>query len=423
MNKNYALLFCLLIAYTSMLAQHMHRCGMDVYQQLRSQQDPDYLSRQEEMYRAVETYVRNHAGSRSDETFRIPVVFHVVYGNDEQNVSDEKLLEQLDILNRDYGRLNEDTVNTRPEFQPVASSTGIEFFLAEWDPQGNPTNGITRTQTDVGSFWLSMTDMKTTSAGGIDAWDVNHYLNIWVCNMAIPFLNVPFILGFATPPEGAPNWPAGSGAEQPQYDGVVLHYQIVGSIDAPDETFATISKGRTATHEVGHYLGLRHIWGDGDCSADDGLADTPTAGEAQQQTCDYTSNTCNDGPADLPDQIENYMDYTDENCMNMFTKEQTTAMRFIVENFRNDLLLGTKNAPGVPTTKARMFPNPVEDYARIQLEGKDVPTGISIYSMDQRLIKKMPYSEMLDLSDLERGLYFILVDYTNHKGFTRFSKK
>ena len=423
MNKNYALVFCLLIAYTSMLAQHMHRCGMDVYQQFRSQQDADYMSRQEEMYRAVETYVRNNAGSRSDETFRIPVVFHVVYGNDEQNVSDEKLFEQLYILNRDYGRLNEDTVNTRPEFQPVASSTGIEFFLAEWDPQGNPTNGITRTQTDVGSFWLSMTDMKITSAGGMDAWDVNHYLNIWVCNMAIPFLNIPFILGFATPPEGAPNWPDGSAAEQPQYDGVVLHYQIVGSIDNPDETFATISKGRTATHEVGHYLGLRHIWGDGDCTADDGLADTPTAGEAQQQTCDYTSNTCNDGPADLPDQIENYMDYTDENCMNMFTKEQTTAMRFVIENFRNDLLLGTQQLPESMNSAVRIFPNPVENFAHLQFEGQEKPTAVSIYSMEQRLIKKLPYTDMLDLSDIESGLYFILVNYKNHNGFTRFSKK
>ena len=423
MNKNYLLLFCFLINYASFFAQQSYRCGMDVYQHYRSQQDASYLSRQEEMYRSIETYVRNNPSSRNEETLRIPVVFHVVYGNDEQNVSDEKLFEQLDILNRDYARLNEDTINTRPEFLPVASATGIEFFLAEWDPQGNPTNGITRTQTDVGSFWLSMTDMKTTSAGGIDAWDVNHYLNIWVCNMAIPIFNVPFILGFATPPEGAPNWPQGSGAEQPQYDGVVLHYQIVGSIDNPDATFATISKGRTATHEVGHYLGLRHIWGDGDCSVDDGLDDTPTTGEAQQQTCDYSSNTCNDGPGDLPDQIENYMDYTDENCMNMFTKEQATAMRFVIENFRNDLLLGTHPKPQMLNSEVLIFPNPVEDLAHLQIEGNENPKSISMYSVEHRLIKKMPYGSTIDLSDLDSGIYLIVLEYKNHKGFTRISKK
>jgi hypothetical protein len=354
--------------------------------------------------------------------YRIPVVFHVIYRNDAQNVTDEKLLEQLDILNRDYGRLNEDTVNTRQEFLPVAASTGIEFYMAQWDPEGNPTNGITRTETSTNSFWLTMTDMKSTANGGKDAWDVNQYLNIWVCNMAIPILNTPFILGFATPPTGAPNWPDGSGAEQPQYDGVVLHYQVAGSIDNPDQTFASISKGRTATHEVGHYLGLRHIWGDGDCTEDDGLFDTPEAADAQQQTCDYSTNTCTDAANDLPDQIENYMDYTDENCMNMFTQQQTAAMHYVLENFRPGILLGTQRLKD-DAFDFKIFPNPATGLIRITNSLGALMNKVEIYSLDGRRFENtMNENNAIDVSSLSPGVYFISVRNNEQIHAQRFLK-
>jgi hypothetical protein len=354
--------------------------------------------------------------------YRIPVVFHVIYRNDAQNVTDEKLLEQLDILNRDYGRLNEDTVNTRQEFLPVAASTGIEFYMAQWDPEGNPTNGITRTETSTNSFWLTMTDMKSTANGGKDAWDVNQYLNIWVCNMAIPILNTPFILGFATPPNGAPNWPDGSGAEQPQYDGVVLHYQVAGSIDNPDQTFASISKGRTATHEVGHYLGLRHIWGDGDCTEDDGLLDTPEAADAQQQTCDYSTNTCTDAANDLPDQIENYMDYTDENCMNMFTQQQTAAMHYVLENFRPGILLGTQRLKD-DAFDFKIFPNPATGLIRITNSLGALMNKVEIYSLDGRRHENiMKENNAIDVSALRPGVYFISVRNNEQIHVRRFLK-
>ncbi len=399
----------------SAFSQQAERCGHIRYMSEMEQKHPGYGEYRKQLDEQIARVARERVNREDGEIYRIPVVFHVVYRNDEQNVPDEKLFEQIDILNRDYGRLNEDTVNTRQEFLPVAASTGIEFFLAEWDPQGNPSNGITRTETSTNSFWLSMTGMKSDATGGADAWDVNQYLNIWVCNMAIPFINTPFILGFATPPNGAPNWPDGSGAEQPQYDGVVLHYEVVGSIDNPDQTFASISKGRTATHEVGHYLGLRHIWGDGDCTEDDGLDDTPEAAEAQQQTCDYSTNSCTDSVNDLPDQIENYMDYSDENCMNMFTQQQAAAMRYVLENFRSSILLSI-NEQKSAIKSITGYPNPANEFLNIYFEEKDEIKSVDIHASDGRFIRAVTTENgRINIGNLSSGIYFIYVH--NNNGF------
>lgn len=410
-------LFLLGLSFNFLLtnAQHFNRCGYDLYNNTCVSLDPQYIIRRSEIDQQISNFAVNSV-NRSEEILRIPVVFHVIYNNETQNLSDEKIQEQLDILNRDYGRLNADTSNTREEFLPVAASTGIEFYLAQWDPEGNSTTGITHTQTDQATFFnlqFDLNRMKSSSSGGVDAWDVNHYLNIWVCNLAVPILNTPLVLGFATPPNGAPNWPSGSAAEQPQYDGVVLHYEVVGENPNATGALATVNRGRTATHEVGHYLGLRHIWGDAQgqdgCSVDDGIEDTPNCSEAQQQTCDYTSNTCIDEPVDYPDQIENYMDYSDENCMNMFTLQQANAMRFVIENFRQDLLLSTNNIL-VKNTSISVFPNPVIDILNFKLPFESIShyENLQIVAIDGRIVKSLSsLNQSIDVSDLEAGIYFI----------------
>jgi hypothetical protein len=426
-----ALLVNLICAFGfNTIAQNIQRCGHDLYIQQRANTDSTYLNTRSEIDQLISDHAR-HNSNRSGEIYRIPVVFHVIYNSAEQNLPDSKIQEQLDILNRDYGRLNEDTVNTRSEFLPVAGSTGIEFYLAQWDPQGNSTTGITHTQTDRATFFNLQFDlnlMKSASTDGVDAWDVNHYLNIWVCNLSVPILNTPIILGFATPPDGAPNWPTGSAAEQPQYDGVVLHYEIVGENPNATGTFATINKGRTATHEVGHYLGLRHIWGDGQgqdgCSVDDGIEDTPNCADAQQQTCDYTSNTCTDSPIDFPDQIENYMDYSDENCMNMFTNQQANAMRFVVENFRQDLLLST---PTLNSTNLQLgiFPNPSARYVHLKFptENLEKVVKIQILDIDGRVVKTLSAGNQdIDIMDLHSGIYMLKVQYQSSFSCGRFVK-
>lgn len=420
----------MLIAFvSSLLGQSVHRCGDQLHKQHRSSLDSDYLSKRSALDHWIASSAQAQAG-RSTEVYRIPVVFHVIYNNAEQNISDAVIQDQLDILNADYNRLNADTTLTRPEFQDVAASAGIEFFLAEWDPQGNPTNGITRTETDQATFinlQLDLNRMKRASSGGVDAWDVNQYLNIWVCNLALPIINTPFILGFATPPDGAPNWPDGSAAEQPEYDGVVLHYEVVGSNPDASGALATVNRGRTAVHEVGHYLGLRHIWGDGQggdgCSVDDGLSDTPNAAEAQQQTCNYNTNTCDEGPGDLPDMLENYMDYSDENCMNMFTQQQVNAMRFVIENFRQSLLTSSQSAAR-KTDKLSVFPNPSSGL--IQFQGPSDLSNIRccIYnSLGQVvLIQTLNSSESLSVEHLQHGIYFATLEHPRFRATCSFVK-
>lgn len=369
-----------------------------------------------------------NASSRSGQVLRIPVVFHVIYNNEQQNVSDAVILDQLAILNADYNRLNADTSVTRAIFQDVAASAGIEFYLAEWDPQGNPTSGITRTETNQTTFINLQFDlnlMKQSSTGGVDAWDVNHYLNIWVCNLAIPILNTPFILGYATPPDGAPNWPDGSAAEQPQFDGVVLHYEIVGSNPNATGALAAVNRGRTAVHEVGHYLGLRHIWGDGQgsdgCTVDDGLTDTPNAAEAQQQTCDFNANTCDEGAGDLPDMLENYMDYSDENCMNMFTQQQVSAMRFVIENFRQDLLTGTGKS--VESVRLKAYPNPAAEFIRFNLNASMMNLNCSVFSASGQLVRQSILDQgVLSLEGLPSGFYFAVLNDADRSFRTSFIK-
>lgn len=411
MKSIITLVVCLTFSFQSVYSQEFTRCATTDAITSKAQIDPDYLNRLNQVYEQIEQFTQNNTSRFTGEVYRIPVVVHVIYNNDQQNISDQLIEEQIEILNQDFRRLNEDASQTREEFLDVAGDAGIEFYLADFDPDGNPTNGITRTETSVNSFVLSIFDgsftMKHTDEGGADAWDVNKYMNIWVCNLAI--FGFPGVLGFATPPESAPNWPNGNGAG-PDEDGVVIHYDVFGPRPNATGALASVNKGRTATHEVGHFLGLRHIWGDGDCNEDDGLSDTPSAAEASQQTCDFNANSCTDSPEDFPDMIENYMDYSDENCMNMFTNQQVDAMRFVIENFRQDLLLS--NSSNILEEQLSLYPNPVHDFLNLQSnDSADKAYQTTLRDISGRVVKVFePGATKFDLSFLNSGIYTIQIE-------------
>ncbi|MCS7085945.1 MAG: M43 family zinc metalloprotease, partial [Bacteroidia bacterium] len=246
--------------------------------------------------------------------YNIPCVFHVVYANSSQNISDAQILSQIEVLNEDFKRLNADTVNTLAEFRPVAASVEVNFCLAQQDPDGNPSSGITRHNISGGPWTSSAFDAQVKPQ---TIWNPNEYLNIWVANL-------DGLLGYAQFPSnsGLPGLPANGGGAAT--DGIVLHYTSVGR--PPANPFVTNNNlGRTATHEVGHYLGLRHIWGDGGCSASDYCNDTP---EAEQANYGCQLNRVSCGSLDM---VQNYMDYSRDNCMNLFTRDQRTRMITVMQ--------------------------------------------------------------------------------------------
>ena len=324
------LLFATLIG--NFLQAQVRNCGAMEYLQFQQQQDPNRALKLIEIERHTNEYLEGN--ERVDGVITIPVVVHVVWNTSAENISNAQIQSQIDILNEDFRRLNADASNTPSDFQGVAADIEIEFCLATTDPNGNPTNGITRTQTSVTAF--STNDaVKFNSSGGKDAWPASDYLNIWVCDIS------GGILGYA-------QFPGGSAAT----DGVVNDYLYFGDIGTATAPF---DLGRTCTHEVGHWLNLRHIWGDGNCNADDFVSDTPRAGGPNYTgaPCSYPGpNSCNEGTGDLPDMFQNYMDYSDDGCMNLFTFGQRTRMRALFDGggFRASLLSSSGCGTPAPPT-------------------------------------------------------------------------
>lgn len=266
---------------------------------------------------AIENHVNDFTKSMSlpldaQTTIHIPVVVHVLYNNSTQNISDAQIQSQIAVLNEDYNRLNADRTNTPSAFLGAAAASYLDFFLACIDPSGNPTNGITRTTTSVDPFSITKngdgtvnetaTKIKFTSLGGHDAWPSNLYLNIWVCNLGTP------VLGYTQFP----------GTGTPATDGVVVKYNCFGRTGTLDPTY---NKGRTATHEIGHWLNLIHIWGDDDllsdkCSGSDFVDDTPNQylPNGACPSFPHTDNCTSQAPGVM---FMDFMDYTDDGCMNL----------------------------------------------------------------------------------------------------------
>ncbi len=465
-------LFCLLLI-TSQLFSQWSKCGDVKYKEHLFNK---YQGLEERMPRP-----ENAFSTRSNTVYKIPVVVHIVYNNNEQNLSEALIKSQIAGLNNDFRRTNADAANTRSVFKPVAGDAMIEFELAQIDPTGKPTTGITRTKTSKASFFEidillflqasvkcgvdfsdpvsieenaeclqeffemngvnfdnifdTINDVKYTDKGGIDPWDQKKYLNIWVCNMAVDLLgeSTPFLLGFAYPPVGAPLWPVETlpiGYEKE--DGVVIQYQVFGKNNPAIGTLQDLNgEGRTCTHEVGHYLGLRHVWGDGDCTMDDGIADTPDASDSSQEgdnsSCAtlHLKNTCTEsvGP-ELPDMIENYMDYSRESCMNMFSNGQINMMRSMLEGPRAELV-GLQASTGEPIVSyTQAYPNPASQ--TIQFMKVNFNATITIHSLDGKIVKTVMSNSQngqCDVSQLKNGVYIAKIQDSNSLFYSKFIKE
>jgi len=234
----------------------------------------------------------------------VPVAVHVVSKKTEENISDAQIKSQIAVLNEDFRATNTDATTTPSVWSGLVADAKVQFALATKDPKGKATTGITRTTTTRTSFGAD-DSVKTKAGGGAPAWPAGRYLNLWVCNLG------GGLLGYAQFPGG----PA-------KTDGVVILHSAFGTSGTAAAPF---NLGRTATHEIGHWLNLRHIWGDeNDCSGTDHVSDTPNAQLPNYGSPTFPHLSCDNGPNG--DMFMNYMDYVDDAAMVMFTPGQITRM-------------------------------------------------------------------------------------------------
>jgi Pregnancy-associated plasma protein-A/Secretion system C-terminal sorting domain len=397
----------------SATAQVQEQCAtMAVLKQ--QQQDPTSASRYAAAQQAAAAWRATMPSQRTTGApiLTIPVVVHVLYKNVDQNISNAQIYSQIDILNADYRRLNADTLNTPAMFDSIAADIEVEFCLASLDPSGAPTSGITRTSTSGGQlfgyFSPFFEDAKYDSLGGHDAWPADRYLNIWVCEA------FPGLLGYA-------QFPGGDAAT----DGVVISYQAfgdMGTVTAPS------TLGRTTSHEVGHWMGLYHIWGDDqDCTGSDSIFDTPNATVASSSDCEVSRNSCSNedsywGAFDPNDMVQNYMDYSHDSCMNMFSLGQKARMHSFLNT--DPMRMALFNSPagcnlvGIPALPSRdhdfdIYPNPTDGVVRVNYLGASRPEMIvEVFDFAGRVMYRYAatdYSYTLNLSQLAAGVYTLKI--------------
>ena len=257
----------------------------------------------------------------------IPVVVHIIHNGESygvgSNLSDEIIHENIAILNNDFQRLNDDAFLGPEIFSAYSSKVNLTFELAKQDPNGNPTNGIIR---HVGKYPTSTDAQFDAETKPYTIWDQNSYLNIWTTDLIFEDGSNNY-LGYAQFPESYYNSaPEILGPYVPNTDGVVLDCYIGMG-------------GRTLTHEVGHWVGLLHTFMiPGDCSSDDNCQDTPSQYSENYGCPNIEESINNSCDGYTPTMFSNFMDYSDDNCMNMFTYNQKQIIDYIMQNDRNELL-------------------------------------------------------------------------------------
>jgi len=365
----------------------------------------------------MKAYEATHGAKPKERmVLTIPVVVHVVYKNSYDNISLAQIQSQIDVLNTDFRKQNEEIGNIPVLFSGLAADLEFQFCLVQFDPQGNSTSGVTRQQTFLSNIALMVAPdgrrrLHYNDLGGTNTWNPNKYLNIWVARIGSG------ILGFATPPGTAP------AAE----DGVVVDPVYFGTVGIAE--FNTPNNlGRTATHEVGHYFNLFHIWGNGfnSCNDDDEVADTPKQRDPYNGCPNHPQSSCG-----ITSMFMNYMDYTDDGCMFMFTHGQKSRMTAALYSARPDLLTNGSCiyvSTGEPDEAAapNVYPNPATEV--INVVWSSVPGQVSAsitdmqgktWLMDLSPLNNNAETLTYEVSALPAGVYCLHLD----DGKARYSLK
>ncbi|MFT5167122.1 MAG: hypothetical protein ACI8P3_002359 [Saprospiraceae bacterium] len=342
----------------------------------------------------------NHRGG----VITIPVVVHILYNNEEENIPDLQVYSQISVLNEDFRLMNENVQNIPAEFLPFAADTEIEFCLASRNPEGISTNGINRVETTfscMGDYIGVKEDEKSrifyADLGGADAWDTEHYLNIWVANTCNQFIGISTNIAI---PDFAP-----------EEDGIVIDYNYFGN-NCNSSFAAPYHLGRTATHEIGHYLNLRHPWADCDSPDPDFIDDTPRQDGPYFGCPVYPQLSC--GSSDM---FMNFMNYSDDACMALFTIGQKEQMLATLSGSR----FGLTESVGcsflsqpVPFGQDAilLYPNPATNCIHIDFNAV-IPGDIDIEmvnTLGQVLYRNIENSRnfrSIDAINLANGIYYI----------------
>lgn len=347
---------------------------------------------------------------RTPFTFRsasvLPIVVHVVWNKDEENISDAQILSQIEILNSAFGSLP--FSNQIPEsFRALVGNPNLKFCLAKIDPQGNPTNGITRTNTSETSIGIAESNdgrknIHYASLGGIDAWDPSRYINIWIGNM-------DNVLGFAT----APNM------SNPEEDGIIIDPDNFGDFNNLAEPF---NLGKTLVHEMGHYFNLNHIWGisgSNTCGEDDGVEDTPNAANPYFGCPINPASSCG-----TEDMLYNFMDFSNDACLLFFTKGQAERINATLNTQRIGLInqSATCDKESNPTCNLSQirFLNLVKE-GRVIFEnlGTSSSAQIRIFNVHAQMVSQkeiLSYDILsVETQNYAPGVYFVVINCGDEK--------
>ncbi len=355
-----------------------------------------YADTRADLEQKIKAWIGSNDQTQTRAVVTIPVVVHVVWSQQEENISEEQIKSQIKVLNKDFRRLNVEVPGIPAIFQNIIADVEMEFCLASKDPNGNATNGITRTFTNNSVGIGGSSAIHHSSEGGKDAWDTERYLNIWVAK-------------FAGSVGGVASFPGEGPADE---QGVEINYKQFGTIN----TVAPYHLGRTCTHEIGHYFNLEHPWGPGilDCCEDDFVADTPPACETYLEQCPvHPVFSCG-----MPDVFMDYMFYTDDACMGMFTNGQKMRMLATLNTVRTGLLDSDACMP-VPTSEEErkpeivVFQNPVRERLSFELKSMESKSWeIHLYNgLGQQCFSKTIETgkHEIPMTDFPNGIYFLMV--------------
>lgn len=411
-------------------APHVHteRCASAAVESQLRQRNPARQFRAEALEQKIRQ-VQQGFGARQaadDVVYRIPVVVHVVHNNSSNfvggannpNISDEQIQSQIRVLNEDYRRI---TGTNGFNTSPIGSDTGIEFYLAKTDPQGQASNGIVRKYFAAKSVFEAENYSDLQLLSNISYWPSDRYLNIWVTTLR------GLTIGYGQLPLAADTLKALPDTADEKIDGVVLSYAIFGA-NACTPNYKLYCQGRTTTHEVGHWLGLFHTWGFSDCG-DDYIYDTPPTLNGNTSTgCGPFFSECIPGKR-TRNLVENYMDYSPDVCMNMFTVGQRSRMRAVltVSPRRRQLIA---NAAGpLPESEQlviAMLPNPaqIEATAEIRFKGAQVLV-VDLFDITGKLIRTQNLASTtstrvaVSVVGLPKGMYIVRATAGNEKASAR----